>query len=70
MPKDELLNSLVLVFIEMVNRVGVDVNRCISQPHTAGLIQFVCGLGPRKGFHLLKVRNHRFLAELFSTEKP
>jgi len=24
-------------------------------PHTAGLLQFVCGLGPRKALHLLKI---------------
>ena len=60
-PKDDLLNALLLEFVNRVNEVGVDVNRCINQPHTAGLIQFVCGLGPRKGFHLLK-------ASLFSRQ--
>lgn len=54
--KDELLEYLNLEFVNRVNEVGVDVNRCITHAHTASLIQFVCGLGPRKGYHLLKVR--------------
>ena len=54
--KDELLEPLYLEFVNRVNEVGVDVNRCLTHSHTASLIQFVCGLGPRKGYHLLKVR--------------
>ena len=52
---DELLEPLYLEFVNRVNEVGVDVNRCLTHSHTASLIQFVCGLGPRKGYHLLKV---------------
>ncbi len=44
----------------MVNEVGVDPNRVLDFPHTSGLIQFVCGLGPRKGSALIKVRNFTF----------
>lgn len=33
----------------------MDVNRAIAHPHTQSLVQYVCGLGPRKGSHLLKV---------------
>ena len=50
------MNGLYLEFVNRVNEVGVDVNKCVSHPHTAPLVQFVCGLGPRKGYHLLKVR--------------
>lgn len=52
--KEDLLNSLYCEFINRVNEVGVDVNRAISHPYTQSLIQYVCGLGPRKGTHLLK----------------
>lgn len=52
--KETLLESLYVEFVNRVNEVGVDVDRCISHSHTASLIQFVCGFGPRKGFHLLK----------------
>ncbi|KAM4046625.1 transcription elongation factor SPT6 [Anomaloglossus baeobatrachus] len=53
--KEELLNALYCEFINRVNEVGVDVNRAISHPYTQSLIQYVCGLGPRKGTHLLKI---------------
>lgn len=50
-----MLNALYCEFINRVNEVGVDVNRAISHPYTQSLIQYVCGLGPRKGTHLLKI---------------
>jgi len=58
--KDELLEPLYLEFVNRVNEVGVDVNRCLTHAHTAPLIQFVCGLGSRKGYHLLKVTDDIF----------
>ena len=39
----------------VVNEVGVDPNRLLEHPHTVSLLQFVCGLGPRKASSLLKV---------------
>ena len=56
--KDALLHTLQLEFINRVNEMGVDVNRCVAHAHTAPLIQFVCGLGPRKGYNVLKVTTH------------
>ena len=53
--KEELLSALYCEFINRVNEVGVDVNRAISHPYTQSLVQFICGLGIRKGSHLLKV---------------
>ncbi|XP_039266664.1 transcription elongation factor SPT6-like isoform X1 [Styela clava] len=53
--KDQLLTSLVEEFVFRACEVGVDVNRAISHPHTANIVQFVCGLGPRKAAHLVKV---------------
>ncbi|PVD31669.1 hypothetical protein C0Q70_07087 [Pomacea canaliculata] len=53
--KEDLLNALYLEFVNRVNEVGVDINRCINFPHTAPLLQFVCGLGPRKAQYLLKI---------------
>ena len=55
--RDKLLAALHLEFVNRVNEVGVDVNQCVAHAHTAPLIQFVCGLGPRKGYHLLRVRS-------------
>ncbi|XP_071094189.1 transcription elongation factor SPT6-like [Haliotis cracherodii] len=53
--KEDLLNSLYLEFVNRVNEVGVDVNEAITHSHTSSLVQFICGLGPRKGSNLLKV---------------
>lgn len=59
--KEDLLSALYCEFINRVNEVGVDVNRAIAHPHTQSLVQYVCGLGPRKGSHLLKVHTHTCL---------
>ncbi|XP_029303416.1 transcription elongation factor SPT6 isoform X3 [Cottoperca gobio] len=53
--KEDLLCALYCEFINRVNEVGVDVNKSIAHPHTQSLVQFVCGLGPRKGSQLLKI---------------
>lgn len=50
-----LAHLLEIEFVNKVNEVGVDLNRCNQQPHTAGVLQFVSGLGPRKAQHVLKV---------------
>ena len=44
-------------FVTVVNEVGVDPNRLLEHPHTVALLQFVCGLGPRKATSLLKVHS-------------
>lgn len=54
LPKQEVLWTIHRELIDRVNEVGVDINRCMEFPHTAGLLQFVCGLGPRKAAHLMK----------------
>ncbi|KAI8507404.1 Transcription elongation factor SPT6 [Branchiostoma belcheri] len=53
--REELLHALELEFINRVNEVGVDINRCVANTHTTTLAQFVCGLGPRKAAYILKV---------------
>ncbi|XP_071501070.1 transcription elongation factor SPT6-like [Diadema antillarum] len=52
--QDELREAIYQEFIYRVNEVGVDINRAILHPHTSSLVQFVCGLGPRKGNALLR----------------
>ena len=52
---NELQHLLDLEFVNVVNEVGVDLNRCNQAPHTAHCLQFVCGLGPRKAQYILKV---------------
>ncbi|XP_076167976.1 transcription elongation factor SPT6 [Ptiloglossa arizonensis] len=53
--KDDLIENLYLEFINRVNEVGVDLNRTVEEPYTANLVQFVCGLGPRKAQSLIKI---------------
>ncbi|XP_034935114.1 transcription elongation factor SPT6-like [Chelonus insularis] len=55
LPKDELLENLYIEFINRVNEVGVDLNKAVQQPYASNLLQFVCGLGPRKSQTLIKV---------------
>jgi len=52
--QEELLAGLHLEFINWTNRVGVDINKCVSHPWMSNLVQFIGGLGPRKGAALLK----------------
>ena len=54
-PKEQLMKALETEFINRTNDVGIDVNRAIEHSHVAVLVQFICGLGPRKGGDLLKV---------------
>ncbi|CAH3024911.1 unnamed protein product [Porites evermanni] len=53
-PKERLIKCLHEEFVTVVNEVGVDPNRLLEHPHTVALLQFVCGLGPRKATSLLK----------------
>ncbi|XP_017776397.1 PREDICTED: transcription elongation factor SPT6 isoform X2 [Nicrophorus vespilloides] len=53
--KDELLENLYLEFVNRTNEVGVDVNLAVQQNHKSHLVQFICGLGPRKGQALIRV---------------
>ncbi|KAI3650058.1 hypothetical protein MP228_005690 [Amoeboaphelidium protococcarum] len=48
MPKDQLYKRMERCMISMVNDVGVDVNAVIERSTALSLLQFVCGLGPRK----------------------
>ncbi|GMR43278.1 hypothetical protein PMAYCL1PPCAC_13473 [Pristionchus mayeri] len=53
-PKEDLQEAVMLELINRVNEVGVDINKCVEFSHHSGLLQFVCGLGPRKASYLLK----------------
>ena len=63
--EEHLLSALNQEFINIVNKVGVDINECVAHPHTSNLVQFIGGLGPRKGASLLKtlrgMSNPRYL---------
>merc|ERR1719422_2095562 len=52
--EQKLGEAINLEFINRVNEVGVDINDCVNHPFKSNLVQFVGGLGPRKGANLLK----------------
>lgn len=52
-----LTKQLETALVDMVNLVGVDLNEAVSDTATANLLPYVCGLGPRKAAHLLKIVN-------------
>ena len=47
-------NRNIHVHFLRVCEVGVDLNECVAHPHMSNLVQFIAGLGPRKGTALLK----------------
>ena len=53
--KEELLEELYLECINRTNEVGVDINKAVQNHLYSNLLQFVCGLGARKGQSLIKI---------------
>ncbi|KAI0374913.1 transcription elongation factor Spt6 [Pilatotrama ljubarskyi] len=53
-PKEKLLAALERVLVDVVNKVGVDINRAVTDSYYQHLLRFVCGLGPRKAQVLVK----------------
>ncbi|KAK5133491.1 hypothetical protein LTR08_007628 [Meristemomyces frigidus] len=56
-PEDKLVRYLETSMVDMVNLVGVDINEAASDPYTANMLPYVCGLGPRKAAQMLKMIN-------------
>jgi transcription elongation factor SPT6 len=52
---DKLWKSLETALVDMVNLCGVHINEAVTSPYVANLLPYVCGLGPRKASHLLKI---------------
>ena len=42
------------VIVDVVNKVGVDINRAVTDSYYQHLLEFVSGLGPRKAQVLVK----------------
>lgn len=53
--KEDFAEAIYTEFINRTNEVGVDINLAVQNPLTVNLVQFVCGLGPRKGQALIKI---------------
>ncbi|CAD5232952.1 unnamed protein product [Bursaphelenchus xylophilus] len=60
-PERDLSWAFQREFVNRVNEVGVDINYCIEFPHTNGVMQFVCGFGPRKAEHVMQLLEHQSL---------
>ena len=54
LPHDKLLFALERVLVDLTNKVGVDINRAITDAYYQRLLPLVCGLGPRKAQTLVK----------------
>lgn len=54
-PRELLLEQLSLEFINRTSEVGLDINLMVQNSRTVNLLQYICGLGPRKGQALLKL---------------
>lgn len=55
--EDLLMRHLETALVDMVNLVGIDINEAVTDSSTASLLPYICGLGPRKASHLLKIIN-------------
>jgi transcription elongation factor SPT6 len=42
------------VLVDVTNKIGVDVNRAVTDEYYQHLLPFVCGLGPRKAQVMVK----------------
>ena len=56
---DLLKTTLEEELVIQVNHVGVDVHFLQEHPHAVGMLQYVCGFGPRKAAALLKVKSQK-----------
>ena len=54
-PQDKIIKQLETAMVDMVNLCGVHVNEAVSNAYQSNLLQYVCGLGPRKASQLIKV---------------
>lgn len=53
--EEKLMKTLDMAMVDMVNLCGVYLNDAASKPYIANLLPYVCGLGPRKAAHVLKM---------------
>ncbi|EJU05190.1 hypothetical protein DACRYDRAFT_19769 [Dacryopinax primogenitus] len=48
LPKPKLFSAMERALVTVVNKVGVDIMRCVHDAYYQHLLRFVCGMGPRK----------------------
>ncbi|CAO3569079.1 unnamed protein product [Mortierella alpina] len=52
--EDRLRELLDRALINIINAVGIDFNAVVESPYKAHMLQYICGLGPRKSQSLIK----------------
>ncbi|KAJ1675601.1 Transcription elongation factor spt6, partial [Spiromyces aspiralis] len=57
-PTEVLKGYLERALVNVVNQVGVDINAAARFPYRQHILQYVCGLGPRKAKILINRVNH------------
>ncbi|KAK6336552.1 Transcription elongation factor spt6 [Orbilia brochopaga] len=55
LPPEKLKANLESAMVDMVNLCGVDINDVVKSQYVANLLPYLCGLGPRKAGHILKM---------------
>ncbi|XP_065201238.1 transcription elongation factor SPT6 [Planococcus citri] len=53
--QEDLMEAITREFVNRTNEVGVDINQVVQQVYSGNLLQYVCGLGPRKATALIKL---------------
>ncbi|KAI6132188.1 SH2 domain-containing protein [Pisolithus croceorrhizus] len=53
-PTEKLLIALERVLVDVTNKVGVEINRAVTDSYYQHLLPLVCGLGPRKAHALVR----------------
>ncbi|KAL8859043.1 MAG: hypothetical protein Q9178_004524 [Gyalolechia marmorata] len=54
-PREKISKNFETAMVDFVNLIGVEINDALSDPYTANLLPYVCGLGLRKAQQLMKV---------------
>lgn len=52
--EDRLSQAIKSAVVDIVNMVGIDINKCVSNQYLAAALPYVAGLGDRKAFGLLR----------------
>ncbi|KAG0236910.1 Transcription elongation factor spt6 [Actinomortierella wolfii] len=52
--EERLRDMLDRALVNIINSVGIDINEVVASPYKAHMLQYICGLGPRKAQSLIK----------------
>lgn len=54
LPREKLLKALETAFVDIVNLVGVEVNKATDSPYHASVLKYISGFGKRKSIDFLE----------------